>query len=41
MRSMASQYTHGQPGAKNFRIHLSKVSTPEEFYSLLEREYPR
>ena len=41
MRSMAAPYTRGRPGAKNFRTHLAKVSTPEEFYTLLERDYPR
>jgi tRNA-dihydrouridine synthase B len=40
MRSMAAPYTRGQPGAKNFRIHLAKVSTPEDFFALLERDYP-
>jgi tRNA-dihydrouridine synthase B len=41
MRSMAAPYTRGQAGAKNFRIRLAKVSTPEEFYALLENDYPR
>jgi tRNA-dihydrouridine synthase B len=40
MRSMAAPYTRGRPGAKNFRIHLAKISTPEDFYALLERDYP-
>jgi tRNA-dihydrouridine synthase B len=41
MRSMATPYTRGQPGAKNFRIHLAKISKPEEFYNLIECDYPR
>jgi tRNA-dihydrouridine synthase B len=41
MRAMATPYTRGQAGAKNFRIRLAKVSTPEELHSLLERDYPR
>jgi tRNA-dihydrouridine synthase B len=40
MRSMAAPYTRGQPGTKNFRIHLAKISTPEDFYRLMEEEYP-
>jgi tRNA-dihydrouridine synthase B len=41
MRSMASQYAQGQPGARNFRTHLAKVATEEAFFSVLDRHYPR
>jgi tRNA-dihydrouridine synthase B len=40
MRAMATPYTRGQPGAKNFRVHLAKVSTPTDFLTLLDRHYP-
>ena len=40
IRSMACQYVHGVPGARNFRTNLMKVSTPEEFYEVLKRDYP-
>jgi tRNA-dihydrouridine synthase B len=40
MRSLAAPYVRSQPGAKIFRTQLAKVSTPEDFYALLENEYP-
>ncbi|MCC6124239.1 MAG: tRNA-dihydrouridine synthase [Pirellulales bacterium] len=41
IRAMAAPYARGRPGARNFRTHLAKVSTPEDFYALLECDYPR
>jgi tRNA-dihydrouridine synthase B len=37
MRAMAAPYLRGQPGAKDFRIHLAQVRTPADFYALLSK----
>ena len=37
MRKFACCYAQGRPGAREFRTHASRVSTPEEFRSVVER----
>jgi len=41
MRKFACCYAQGRPGARFFRRHVVHVSTPEEFYAVVERDFPR
>ncbi len=41
MRSFACQFSHGLPGARAFRCNVATVCTPDEFYALLERDFPK
>ena len=41
MRKFACCYAQGQHGARNFRIAVAQVSTPEEFRAAVERYFPR
>ena len=41
MRRYACCYARGCPGAREFRQHIARVSTPEEFFALVERHFPR
>ncbi len=41
MRKFACCYAQGRPGAREFRTHASRVSTPEEFRSVVERSFPQ
>jgi tRNA-dihydrouridine synthase B len=41
MRKYACCYATGRPGARDFRSHVSRVSTPAEFHDIVERYFPR
>lgn len=41
MRKFACCYAQGLPGARCFRTHVAQVKTPEEFYEVVERYFPR
>ncbi|HVX16384.1 MAG TPA: tRNA-dihydrouridine synthase [Pirellulales bacterium] len=41
MRKFACCYAQGRPGAREFRTHAARVSTPAEFHHVVERYYPR
>lgn len=41
MRKYACTYAQGVPGARHFRSHVARVSTPEEFHEIVERYFPR
>jgi tRNA-dihydrouridine synthase B len=41
MRKFACCYAQGRPGARDFRAHVGRVSTPPEFYDAVERFFPR
>ncbi|GAB5514302.1 tRNA dihydrouridine synthase DusB [Rhodopirellula baltica] len=40
MRKYACCYAQGKHGARYFRTHVAKVSTPEEFHSVVEEYFP-
>ena len=40
MRKYACCYAQGKHGARHFRSHVAKVSTREEFYSVVEEFFP-
>lgn len=40
MRKYACCYAQGRHGARLFRTHVAKVSTPEEFYDIVQRFFP-
>ncbi len=39
MRKFACHYSKGRPGGRNFRDKIGRVSTEEEFFSVVEREF--
>ena len=41
MRKFACCYAQGRPGARAFRTHAARVSTPPEFYRAVENYFPR
>jgi len=41
MRKFACNYAAGKPGARAFRMHVSHVSTREEFLTVVEQHFPR
>ncbi len=41
MRKYACCYAQGRSGAREFRTQVSKVSTPAEFYAIVEQYFPR
>ena len=41
MRKYACCYAAGRPGAREFRTYAAKVSSPEEFHSIVDRYFPR
>ena len=41
MRKYACCYAQGLFGARHFRTHVGKVSTPEEFFQVVEEYFPR
>jgi tRNA-dihydrouridine synthase B len=41
MRCYACCYAQGRPGARQFRSHISRVATPEEFAAVVECDFPR
>jgi tRNA-dihydrouridine synthase B len=41
MRKYACCYAQGRPGARDFRSRVVKISTPAEFYSVVEESFPR
>jgi len=41
MRRHACCYAHGRPGARQFRARASRAATPEEFFAVVERWFPR
>ena len=40
MRRYACRYAQGCPGARTFRSHVSRVSTPDEFAEVVQRLFP-
>lgn len=40
MRKYACCYAQGIPGARNFRSNIAHVDTPDEFFSVVERDFP-
>lgn len=41
MRKYACCYAQGKAGARNFRCNVAHVETPEQFYQVVERDFPR
>lgn len=41
MRRYACCYAQGHPGARAFRNHVVRVTTPEEFIAVVQRDFPR
>ena len=41
MRKYACCYAQGRPGAREFRKHVATIGSPEEFFSVVERYFPR
>jgi tRNA-dihydrouridine synthase B len=41
MRKFACCYAQGKHGARHFRTHVAKVSTPEEFYEVVRHYFPQ
>lgn len=41
MRRYACTYAQGLPGARHFRSHVSRASTPAEFHAAVEGHFPR
>ena len=40
MRKFSCCYAAGLPGARKFRTHVARVSSPEEFYSVVDQWFP-
>lgn len=40
MRKYACCYAQGMPGARHFRSNIAHVATPEQFLSVVERDFP-
>jgi tRNA-dihydrouridine synthase B len=40
MRTLAAPYATGRPGARRFRIAISKIATPEDFSRAVDEAYP-
>ncbi|MCH7726746.1 MAG: tRNA-dihydrouridine synthase, partial [Planctomycetes bacterium] len=41
MRKYACCYAQGKPGARQFRTHVAKVTSPKEFHDVVGRFFPR
>jgi len=41
MRKYACCYAQGRPGARHFRTHIAHAQTPDEFWAVIERHFPR
>jgi hypothetical protein len=41
MRKYACCYAQGKYGARHFRANVANVTTPEEFYQVVEQYFPR
>jgi len=41
MRKYACCYAQGRPGAREFRFRVAKISTPAEFYAVVNEHFPR
>lgn len=41
MRKFACCYAQGRPGAREFRANVARVTSPEQFYDVVERHFPR
>lgn len=41
MRKFACCYAQGRPGAREFRTRVANVSSPAEFYAVVERYFPQ
>ena len=41
MRKFACCYAQGRPGAREFRSHVVKVNTADDFYNVVEKHFPR
>ncbi|MFM2094839.1 MAG: hypothetical protein RIS70_1963 [Planctomycetota bacterium] len=41
MRKYACNYANGRPGARNFRANVARVSTPQEFFEVVDKFFPR
>ncbi|MFG0263418.1 MAG: tRNA dihydrouridine synthase, partial [Novipirellula sp. JB048] len=40
MRKYACCYAQGKPGARHFRAGVARVTTPEEFYRIVDEHFP-
>jgi tRNA-dihydrouridine synthase B len=40
MRKFACCYAQGKTGARNFRSNITLVDSPQEFYAVVERDFP-
>jgi tRNA-dihydrouridine synthase B len=40
MRKYACSYAQSKPGARHFRTYIDKVTTPEEFHSVVNKYFP-
>jgi tRNA-dihydrouridine synthase B len=40
MRKYACCYAQGKPGARHFRAHVAKVSSPDEFHGVVKQYFP-
>ena len=40
MRKYACCYAQGKPGARHFRTNIAHVDSPEQFYQVVERDFP-
>jgi tRNA-dihydrouridine synthase B len=41
MRKYACCYAQGKPGARHFRSHAARATTPADLYEAVERHFPR
>ena len=41
MRKYACCYAQGRRGAREFRKHVAKVETPESFYGIVRKHFPK
>lgn len=41
MRKFACCYAQNKHGARHFRTHVAKVETPEQFYEVVEKYFPK
>ena len=40
MRKYACCYAQGRPGAREFRKHVARIETPDEFSAVVEKYFP-
>ena len=41
MQKFACNYANGKPGARFFRAYVSKAATPQEFFDVVEKYFPK